>query len=301
VIRRAALVTAVAIAAALVLAAASAAYWSAAGAGQGIAATGSVGQVTGADTSLHGTIASTSIDVRWSPIAVTPGVAVTYVVERHAGVSRSVVCTTTATVCTLSGLADGSAVYGVTAQVNGWAGAESTPSESVRVSTEAPTTTAMPSSPSADATPSMGFTHPSYGSFRCTLDGSAPAPCSSPVAVAGLGGGSLADGQHTFTVEALDGYAFPTHAAVVAWTVRRDAPALTAAPDPVTQDKAASFAFTHPAYATFRCKLDAAAYVACTSPAAHPNLAVGTHTFRIEAVDGDGVATNVTAYTWTIR
>jgi hypothetical protein len=29
-------------------------------------------------------------------------------------------------------------------------------------------------------------------------------------------------------------------------------------------------------------------------------VATGSHTFRVEALDADGVATRVTSYTWTI-
>ena len=49
------------------------------------------------------------------------------------------------------------------------------------------------------------------------------------------------------------------------------------------------------------CRLDAAAFAACTSPAAYSGLAVGSHTFRVEAVDANGVPTQVATSTWTIN
>ncbi|HEY2789378.1 MAG TPA: hypothetical protein VGI72_07970 [Gaiellales bacterium] len=291
-IRRSALVGIVVVAAVLAAAASAAAYWSAGGSGQGLAATGSVGAVTGVDTAVHGTVASTSIAIMWSPVAT--GVPTTYVVERRAG-ATTVVCTTAATTCSASGLPDGSAKYSVTAEVNGWAGAPSTLTQAVKVSSAAPAVTASPASPSAATAPTIDFSHPVFAAFRCTLDGAGPVLCSPPVAVATLG-----DGQHTFAVAALDAYGAPTQVATVTWAVRTDAPAITAAPPVTTAQKTASFVFSHPSYGSFRCKLDGAGWGACTSPTAYSGLAAGAHTFRVEALDGDGIATGVTTSTWMI-
>jgi hypothetical protein len=299
VIGRAGLLTAAAIGAGLVLASAAAAYWSAAGAGPGIAATGSVGRVTGVDTSLHGTVASTSVDVTWTPIPVTSGVDVTYVVARRTGTTWSDVCTTTARRCTVSAIPEGSSMFGVTARINGWVGTQS-PLAALKVVTDAPAVDAAPASPSADPSPAIAFSHLVFSHFQCTLDGGAPAACSSPADLATLGGGPLADGAHTLTVAARDANGVLTQAALVVWTVRTDAPAITAAPAPVTNKKSASFTFSHTAYASFRCKLDGAAFSACTSPSAYSSLATGAHSFQVEALDADGAATAITIYGWTI-
>jgi hypothetical protein len=300
VIRRAGLVTAAAIVTGLVLASGAAAYWSAAGGGHGLAATGGVARVTGVAQSLHGTVASTSIDISWSPIAVPAGVDVTYVVEQRSGPSQSNVCTTTATLCTVTGLPDTASAFAVTARINGWVGAQSTFTSTLKVASEAPGIDSAPASPSADASPSIAFTHSAFSRFQCTLDGSLPANCSSPADVATLFGGPLANGTHTLTVAARDAYGALTKAAVVVWVVRTDAPAITAAPAPVTNKKTASFTFSHTAYASFRCKLDGAAFSACTSPAAFSSLATGAHSFQVEALDADGAATAITVYGWTI-
>ncbi len=296
-IRRTAFLVAGVVAALLVAAASAAAYWSAAGGGQGIAATGSVGVVAGLDTDVHGTVASASIGFSWSPIAAA--VAVTYVVERHAA-ATTVVCTTTATTCIASGLPDGTARYSVTAEINGWVGAQSALTPVIKVASAAPAIVASPASPSAATAPTIDVSASGFGTFRCTLDGAGPVACSPPVALAALGSGALADGQHTFSVAALDAYGGASQTATVTWTVRTDAPAITAAPPATTAQKSASFTFSHPVYGSFRCKLDGAGWSACASPAGYSGLAAGAHTFRVEALDGDGIATRVTTATWTI-
>jgi hypothetical protein len=200
----------------------------------------------------------------------------------------------------VTGVPDGASAFAVTARINGWVGAQSTFTPTVKVNTDAPGIDSAPASPSADASPSIAFSHPAFSHFLCTLDGSAAAACSSPADVATLNGGTLADGPHTFTVAARDANGVLTQAALVTWTVRADAPVITGGPAPVTNKKSASFSFSHPAYASFRCRLDAAAFSACTSPAAYSSLATGAHSFQVEALDADGVATGITVYPWTI-
>lgn len=76
-------------------------------------------------------------------------------------------------------------------------------------------------------------------------------------------------------------------------------PTITAQPAPVTSSKTASFSFTGPSGATFRCSLDGAAYVACTSPRSYSALGEGSHTFRVKSVQGSSES-DPAAYTWTV-
>jgi hypothetical protein len=73
----------------------------------------------------------------------------------------------------------------------------------VEIDTTAPETTidTGPSGPTRDPTPSFGFSADEGGSsFECKVDGGSFNPCSSPETLA-----SLPDGDHTFSVRAVDG------------------------------------------------------------------------------------------------
>ena len=53
---------------------------------------------------------------------------------------------------------------------------------------------------------------------------------------------------------------------------------------------------------TFQCQLDGSAFSECTSPQSYSNLAVGSHTFAVKAVDAAGNgAVSPESYTWTIN
>src|SRR5207302_5708575 len=69
----------------------------------------------------------------------------------------------------------------------------------------------------------------------------------------------------------------------------------------------ATFAFhsadaLSPAGTTFQCQLDGGAWGACTSPQSYFNLADGSHTLSVQAIDGAGnVDTTGQTVTWTIN
>jgi hypothetical protein len=74
------------------------------------------------------------------------------------------------------------------------------------------------------------------------------------------------------------------------------------APDAGTTSTSATFTFTasEPG-STFRCSLDGAAATVCTSPATLSGLSVGSHTFRVHAVDAEGVPDPTPAvHHWTV-
>ena len=76
-------------------------------------------------------------------------------------------------------------------------------------------------------------------------------------------------------------------------------PTLTGTPAAATTSRTASFAFTGPSGATFKCGLDAAATAACTSPKIYSALPDGTHTFNVVSVKGTDVSAP-TSFSWTV-
>lgn len=161
----------------------------------------------------------------------------------------------------------------------------------------APTLESTPAASTADATATFAFTDSLDGvAFECRLDGASFSACTSPAQY-----GPLPAGSHTFRVRARD--AAGTGAATVfTWTITRTpAPTLTGSPTNPTTERSASFAFADEIVtATFQCRLDGAAYAACTSPVAYTGpLAYGTHTFRVTAVTASGTSA-ATTYTWSV-
>jgi len=163
------------------------------------------------------------------------------------------------------------------------------------------TITAGPSGTTRETTATFAFTADELATFLCSLDAAPSQPCTSPVTYTGLG-----DGQHVFTVAAVDlaGNSDPTPARA-SWTVSTTmAPetTLTATPPALTASTDATFSFVaDDTTATFQCQLDAESPVACTSPVTYSGLSEGGHTFAVWAVSGGGIADPSPAtYSWTI-
>jgi hypothetical protein len=165
------------------------------------------------------------------------------------------------------------------------------------IATGAPTITARPSGPSADSNPAFAFTHGSYASFDCSLDGAAFTACTSPRSYSAVG-----DGAHTFQVRARSADGAATTAASYTWTVDTSAPTITANPTTPSANTTPTFSFGHTSVAyTFKCQIDAGGFSACSSPHTLAALGDGAHTFQVEGVDGDGAATAVASYSWTVN
>ena len=132
------------------------------------------------------------------------------------------------------------------------------------------------------------FTSNEAGStFECRLDAAAFAACTSPRTLTGLAAGS-----HTFEVRATDAAnnTDPSPASF-SWVIDQTdttppETSITGGPDEVTNATSATFTFTSSeAGSTFECRLDAAAFVACTSPRTLSGLAAGSHSFEVRATD----------------
>jgi glucose/arabinose dehydrogenase len=149
--------------------------------------------------------------------------------------------------------------------------------------------------------------------FECRLDGAASA-CTSPKNYT-----NLSNGVHTFDVTAKDGAGNvdPTPASRT-FTVDVPPPPqdttppdtfidINSGPSGTVKQNSATFSFsgsdnvTPAASLTFECKLDGAAFSACSSPKKYTGLAKGSHTFQVRAKDAAGNTDASPAIrTWTV-
>jgi Bacterial Ig-like domain/PASTA domain len=198
-----------------------------------------------------------------------------------------------------AGVADGSHTFQVKATDP--AGNTGSPASSTwTVDTVAPTATigSKPAALSNSSAPSFSFSANETGSsFQCALDGGGFAACSSPKSYAGV-----ADGSHTFQVEAIDAAGNTSAAAAYTWTIDTVPPVTTISGQPaaLASSSAATFTFAaNEAGSTYQCRLDGGAYAACSSPKSYTGLADGAHTFDVTATDQAGNTGAAASYAWT--
>jgi RHS repeat-associated protein len=192
------------------------------------------------------------------------------------------------------------------------------PSEQVTVHSvapPAPTITSRPADPTNQASAEFSFDDSAAGvQFQCQLDGGQFTVCSSPQHYPG----PLADGPHSFSVEAVDSLGNASAAASYSWTIDTatpPAPTITSGPADPTNQTTADFVFTEPATGTsllatplatsgwrFQCQLDGGAFSDCTSPQHYPGpLADGPHTFLVKATDPAGNTSPAASYSWVVQ
>ncbi len=142
-----------------------------------------------------------------------------------------------------------------------------------------------PSDPTADNTPTFEISS-EYGaaSFECSIDEEAYAACPSSYTAP-----TLADGPHDLRARATAGIGRedPTPASVD-FTVDTTPPDTTidSGPSGPTADNTPTFGFSSVEVgATFECRVDAAAFAACTSPHTPATLGDGPHTLEVRALD----------------
>lgn len=77
---------------------------------------------------------------------------------------------------------------------------------------------------------------------------------------------------------------------------------INGSPQALTNATNADFTFTSTkANSTFACKLDGAAFAACSSPKSYTGLAAGSHTFQVQATDqSNNTDPTPASFTWTI-
>jgi hypothetical protein len=164
-----------------------------------------------------------------------------------------------------------------------------------------PTTqiTGKPPALSTSKTSTFTFTSPDpTATFRCTLNGSTPAACTSPLTYTGL-----ADATRSLLIQAVDPAGnVDTQAQPIVWTVDSTPPDTTIAnPGNLIGKDVVDFSFSSSeAGSTFQCSFRTAAFVPCTSPYPVDVPGSGSHTFKVRAIDAAGnVDPTPATHTWT--
>ncbi len=191
---------------------------------------------------------------------------------------------------TLSALSEGSHTFRVRATDDS-AQVDATPASRTFTVDTTPNTTinSGPTGPTADATPTFGFTSTEPGStFACAVDDGAYAACTSPHTTA-----TLLDGPHTFRVRATDSDGTPhtdqtpAERSFSVDTVPPDT-VIDTAPSGVIDDATPTITFHGVEATSYRCRVDTFSQVGCTSPWTTPTLSDGSHTVTVTAIDGVG-------------
>lgn len=156
---------------------------------------------------------------------------------------------------------------------------------------------------SGDAT--LGFSANDTGSgvdrLMCQLDQQGYQVCVSPKQYTGLN-----QGAHSFDVYAIDKAGNRSTTASAAWTVDMTAPSIrfTQTPPVAANSAQAVFGFDGSKNGSpitrFECRLDSAAFAACTSPLTLTGLSQGTHAFEFRGIDSLGNVSSPLRYQWVV-
>jgi hypothetical protein len=150
--------------------------------------------------------------------------------------------------------------------------------------------TKQPTNPSNATSAIFEFTADDPGvTYKCSLDTAAFTACSSPTAYT-----NLSAGPHTFRVYAIDAAGNEEgelEAASYPWTIDLSVPDTTMPKKPpaLTNNPNAEFEFgSDKSGVSYRCSLDNAIYVQCSSPVTFSNLSDGSHRLCAVARDAAG-------------
>jgi hypothetical protein len=150
-----------------------------------------------------------------------------------------------------------------------------------------------PGTKTADSTPEFSFSSNEDPNviYECSVDGNGFAACSSPFTP----GTPLPEGTHAFEVRAVDAFGPDiSPAASGIFEVDTTAPdtAIDSGPAPESDSTSATISFVGIGsdLGSYECKLDAEDWRPCTPPASYNDLAVGSHTFSVRAIDDVGNA-----------
>jgi VCBS repeat-containing protein len=172
-----------------------------------------------------------------------------------------------------------------------------------KIDTSPPDTniTSAPPDPDSNKTPTFSFaSDDGAASFECRVDVGSWSTCVSPHTAP-----TLADGNHTFAVRAVDsaGNIDPSPASHT-WTIDTVPPdtILTSTPPDPDDDNTPTFSFIGSDGAVgFECQVDGGNWSNCPSPHTTATLSDGEHTFAVRALDSAGNAdASPASHSWTI-
>src|ERR671924_55516 len=146
------------------------------------------------------------------------------------------------------------------------------------------TVTSGPPSLGNATSATFAFAADEPATYECDIDERGFQPCSSPASF-----GGLREGGHAFVVRGRDA-AGNLGAASRSWAIDVTAPRTTIESGPRARTTAATatFRFSASEPATFECRLDARAFVSCTSPKTYRAISSGRHSFTVRAADRAG-------------
>lgn len=202
-------------------------------------------------------------------------------------------------VLTLTGLIDGTYTIQVQA-LDEFKNADPTPAiYSWTVDTVAPVTTITAVPASNDNTPAFEFVaNEGNVIFTYSVDGGDFVPGKSGIPL-----GTLADGSHTFAVQATDAAGNTGQPDSYTWTIDATGPAAAINDKPTnpSNDNTPSFTFSSPEVgAALQYQIDGGGFIDSSGSVTLDMLADGTHTFDVRAIDALGNTGTVVSYVWTI-
>jgi hypothetical protein len=166
-----------------------------------------------------------------------------------------------------------------------------------------PKITTAPPKLANQAHAAFGYSSKTPVDFLCSLDTGAFTACGSGTTGSISYAGPLAQGAHTFRVEAQFGAAIgkPTEAT---WTVDTQSPPppvfTRTPPDSTTETKAAFRWGDAERKTSFQCELDGGAYAKCGHSKRFRSLTTGVHAFCVRALDKAGNASGAACATWVV-
>jgi len=156
----------------------------------------------------------------------------------------------------------------------------------------------------ANGAPVTGYVIKRYDSTGVTEQTISAGTCASTVAGTSCSETGVPAGVWTYSVTpAVNSWrgAESPQTSVTVDTMPPPAPTLSSTPANPTPSTSASFSFTSAeSSVSFQCRLDGAAFSACTSPTSYAGLPDGPHTFQVKAVDASTNESAATSYAWVV-